>query len=302
MKPSLVIPLLTLFVGFAGGWLAKPTPAASEVAPSKSSSPRPLTNRPATAEVNPSPLGPLPGPGGISRNPGAEISPPPTEAAAESRNAAKLQRFIEAIGLSETQQADLTKLIAETAAAYTASDSDSPRSAQETLDHLAACSAKLEKSLGTLLTPEQAAKFAELRQRELGNRIESRANRELGRLSEITDLSATQRDQILTQLRQSSAAEVNAIPPSYALMLNSSVLPLGQHALPEQAVLTLTALATNATDADPSAGHDKIIADQRKKIEERINWLKPILTPAQLAQYQAAAAEQRAIHDVIKPH
>jgi hypothetical protein len=84
-------------------------------------------------------------------------------------------------------------------------------------------------------------------------------------------------------------------------MLDSSVLPLGPHTMPEHSVLTLTELAETPAVPDPAALHTKLIAEQRRRLDERLAWLKPILTPAQLAQYQAAAAEQRAIHDRMNP-
>lgn len=298
MKPSLVVPVLTLVVGFAGGWLTKPTPAPPAT-PEVTAHPTPQP--PPPAQPNAEPPATTPPPTVPLRAPGPIATTPATGSAANSRDAAKMLRFIEAIGLSETQQADLNKIIADTRAAYTTTDPTKPMSPKETLDLVATCSMGLEKSLAALLTPDQAAKFAELRQRERDNRIEAKAHRELGHLSELTDLSPTQRDQILSQLRQANTAELSAIPASYALMLDSSVLPLGPHTMPEQSILTLTQLADTTDNADPAAVHDKIIAAQRRRLEERLNWLKPILTPAQLAQYQAAAAEQRAIHDLINP-
>jgi hypothetical protein len=302
MKPSAIVPLLALLAGFAGGWLAKPVPPATTAAPQVNGGPatRPPTPAPGPAtepgERPPPPAGARPP--GIA---GPIAAPPPAGPAAESRDAAKMLRFIEAIGLSESQQEDLKKILAETRDAYTASDPTQPMTAKETLDLVAKCGTQLEQALAGLLTPEQAAKFTELRQRERDNRIETKAQRELGQLSEFTDLSPTQREQILAQLRQATAAELSTIHASYTLMLDSSVLPLGPHTMPEQSILTLTQLAETPGTPDPAALHTKLIAEQRRRLDERLAWLKPILTPAQLAQYQAAAAEQRAIHDRMNP-
>ncbi len=300
MKPSAVVPVLALLAGFAGGWLAKPAPAPVAGAPV-----RPPARVHPSVPVGPvGPAGELPQPPRMDRSPN-DASPLPGDASAGpspiSRDAAKMLRVVEALGLSETQQTDLEKILAETRKAYTGGASTKAISAKETLELVSACGATLEKSLTALLTPEQAAKFAELRQRERDNRIEAKTHRELGQLSEITDLSPAQRDQVLAQLRQATVAELSAIPASYSLMLDSSVLPLGSHAMPEQSILVLSQVADTDGSSDPEASHAKLIAEQRRRLDERLTWLKPILSPAQLAQYQASVAEQHAIHDQMIP-
>jgi hypothetical protein len=303
MRPSVIVPLLALLAGFAGGWLAKPAPPGATAPPVAGQSTNPPPGqRPPASDRPEGDLPPPPGGGGPPRG-GNSMAGDPVGAGApaESRDAAKMLRFVEVLDLSEAQQTDLEKILAETRAAYTTADPNQPMTAKETLELVAKCSTALEKSLTGLLTPEQATKFAELRQRERDNRIEAKAHRELGHLSELTDLSASQRDQILAQLREANVAELSAIPASYALMLDSSVLPLGPHAMPEQSILTLTQVAETSDSPEPTAAHAKLIADQRRRLDERLALLKPILTPAQLAQYQSAAAEQRAFHDRMAP-
>ncbi|MEO0018561.1 MAG: hypothetical protein RLZZ522_1844, partial [Verrucomicrobiota bacterium] len=221
---------------------------------------------------------------------------PGPESAAGSKDAAKMLRIVELLGLSETQQTDLAGILKATSESFVA-DPTKPASAKDTLALVAKCSAELEQSLAGLLTPEQAAKFTALRQRERDNRIETKAQRELSRYSELTDLSSSQRDQILAQLRQSTTAEADAIPAAYALMLSSSVLPLGPRTLPEQSIFALSQIAESPDAADGASAQAQLIAAQSRRLDERLVWLKPILTPAQLAQYEAAAAEQRAFHD-----
>ena len=57
----------------------------------------------------------------------------------------------------------------------------------------------LEETLAKILTPEQLAKFEELRVRERENRIESRAQRSLAQVIEEIDLSPGQRDEVLAR-------------------------------------------------------------------------------------------------------
>lgn len=300
MKPSLVFPLVTACVGFGLGWLVKPAAAPATPKP-------PLAATPATkTTATPPPAAPA------APAPAEHVRPAaaggPAAAAAErkekiatAKTTAKLQRLAEAIGLSVAQQADLTKLITESQKVATSEPSGQVASAGDVLGQLAASAAALENGLTTLLSPEQAAAFDQLRKRERDNRIETSAQRELGDLTEVTDLSAEQRDEVLTQLRKASAGELAAVPAPLALVMDSSVLPLGPLAPSAQSIQTLRQLADGQAPDDPAALHSKLIESQRHQLDARLALLKDILTPAQLAQYQATVAEQYAIHDLMRP-
>lgn len=224
-----------------------------------------------------------------------------SETITAGKNAAKLLRLAEVLGLSDTQVADLKKLIAETRSATVAGHPAPDAGANAILDHYGASGAALEKSLAALFTPEQTAMFEDLRKRERDNRIEATAQRELGTLTEVTDLSAEQRDQVLAALRKATTTELGSMPASLALMLDSSALPLAPVAPSAQSIQTLRLLAESQTPADPATLHAKLIERQRQQLDDRLNLVKDILTPAQLAQYRATIAEQHAIHDMMSP-
>jgi hypothetical protein len=208
-----------------------------------------------------------------------------------------MQRLAELLGLDEAAQTKLREILDGSAKAFTTADPTQPLSSKETLEVLAATAVGLEHALADLFTPEQAAKFAALRQRERANRIETKAQKELGRLCEITDLDAAQREQILPQLRQRYTAELEQMPAAYALWVESPVLPLGPRAMPEESILTLMQLAGSDATADPFAARQQMLDRQRQRLDEQLAMLRPLLTPAQIAQYETAAAQQRAIQD-----
>ena len=308
MKLSLVLSFVTAIVGFGLGWLLKPAAELAIPKPPPAAKPFPL----ATAEPSPAAI-PQPEAPAARPAPAEHVRPAaaPGKAAAaaesrekiaEAKNAAKMLRFAEAVGLSKAQQADLATLIAESQKVATpGGQSGQPAGANDVLDQLAASAAALEKGLATLLTPEQATAFDALRNRERDNRVETNAQRELGDLTEVTDLSTEQRDKVLAQLRKASAGELAAMPSPLALVLDSSVLPLGPLAPSAQAIQTLRQLADGQAPEDPAALHAKLIDSQRRQLDARLALLKDILTPAQLAQYQATVAEQFAIHDLMSP-
>ena len=297
MKYSVVLPLVATVVGFCLGWLVKPQsePVITQRPLATSQTPK----APAKPALEP-PVQPPPGPAlrpGAAGKPDAEFR----EKAGTARNSAKMLRFAEALGLSAAQQEDLTQLIDGSLKPASTGQAARPVGAGEVLDQFAARAAALEQGLAKLLTPEQSAAFAELRQRERDNRVETTAQRELGNLTEVTDLTAEQRDKVLALLRTSSAAEAGAIPPSLALILDSSVLPLGSDAPSAQSIENLSQLAAALAPGDPAAPHAKLIENQRRELDERLNRLKDVLTPAQVAQYRAAIAEQHAIQDTMMP-
>jgi hypothetical protein len=309
MKPSLVVPLLTAFVGFGLGWLARPAADHATPNPPDAAPPRPQASAPAPpAPTPPSPaLIPqrdTPAPPSLDetvREVAAATAAERREKVIDGKNAAKMLRLAEALGLSAAQQADLKKIISDNQRSAHASDLAPGAGAAAVLEQFAAKGTALEKSLAALLTPEQRVTFEDLRLRERDNRIETTAQRELANLSEVTDLSAEQREQVLAQLRKARATEIGAMPAALALILDSSVLPLGPVVPSAQSIQTLRQLAANQPADTSNDLHATLLETKRRQLDEQLKLLKDILTPAQLAQYRATIAEQQAIHDMMIP-
>lgn len=292
MKPTLFIILVAAAAGFLAGWLAKPTAAEA---------PPPITETPPTRPL-PKPATPKPGPAPVPAPvpPSAvpKVVPPGVAPQADgAREAAKMQRLAEVLDLDEETQAKLQKILDDSAKAFTIADPTKPLSSRQTLEVLATAAGGLKQALDELLTPEQATKFAALRQRERANRIETRAQKDLGRLCEITDLDPAQCEQILPQLRARHTADLEQVPAAYALWIESPVLPLGPRALPEESILTLIQLAASDTAQDPSAERQQVFERQRQRLDQQLEMLRPLVSPAQLAQFEAASAQQRAIQE-----
>ena len=303
MKRSLVLPLVTAVAGFCLGWSVNsgPEPAISKSPPAVTPAPKP----PAGISTPPAPAPPV-----AARPVGVAAAGKPAVLGAElwakagaSKAAAKLLRLAEVLGLTAAQQADLEQLIAKVQKPARADQPAAPVEPNEVLDLLAARAAALEQGLAALLTPEQSAAFADIRQRERDNRIETTVQRELANLSEVTDLSAAQRATVLAALRQANTSALAAEPAPLALILDSSVLPLGPQAPSAQSIQSLRQLADNTSTGDPLDIQAKRIENQRRLLDARLSLFKDILTPAQFAQYQASVAEQHAIHDAMStPH
>jgi hypothetical protein len=205
----------------------------------------------------------------------------------KTRDEAKMLRLTEALGLTIDQQGEVIRLIEESN--LTASG-DLP-----VIEDLAIRGKAVEEGFRKLLSPEQFTKFQELRDRDRDNRIESRAQKELTTVIEEIDLSPDQRDEILNRLRQSVRGELQAIPASATLLFEKSVLPTGKNELSVDGVLLLAKLGESIITDDPMAAHALVIRNQNQEIEEKLRNYDGVLTSAQMGQYYAALAEQKAI-------
>jgi len=285
MKSPYLLSVITALAGFAVAWVAKPAAApapagtANSTAPAVTRSARSgLDSRPSSSdnkrpkEVNASdfPLADQ-----------AEHGP-------KTRDEAKMLRLTEALGLSIEQQGGIISLIEKVQAA---ADGNVP-----VIQDLTTRGKAVEEGLAKLLTPEQLAKFEELRVRERENRIEQRAQNVLTSAIEEIDLSPEQREQVLSRLRQKSKADMQSIPAAATLLFDKSMLPTANKELSVDGVLLLAKLGADPNPSeDPEVGIKDVANRQRAELEEILKCFDGVLTAGQMGQYQAALAESKAI-------
>ncbi|MEX1116813.1 MAG: hypothetical protein WEB53_16320 [Akkermansiaceae bacterium] len=285
MKNPFILPALAALIGFSVAWVVKPsapsagapTTTTAEAAPRKSARTTALENRQSMAD------GKRPKEVKAGDFPLLEAA----EKGPQTREEAKMLRLTEALGLTIGQQGEVIRLIEESN--LTASG-DLP-----IIEDLTLRGKAVEDGFRELLSPEQFTKFQELRDRDRENRIESRAQKELTRVIEEIDLSPDQRDEVLNRLRQSVRAELQAIPASATLLFEKSVLPTGKNELSVDGVLLLAKLGESIISDDPMAAHAEVLRNQNQEIEEKLRNYDGVLTSAQMGQYYAALAEQKAI-------
>jgi hypothetical protein len=290
MKPNYLLPALAALIGFAIAWIAKP-----------SSSPAPVTIK--TEEVTPK------RPSRAERNTrdSAASRKPPTEVRAKdfpladlaeqgpkTRDEAKMLRLTEALGLSLDQQGAIIKLIEDTQAKI---DGNLP-----VIEDLNTRGKMIEAGLASLLSPEQLAKFQELRIRERENRTELRAQKMLTSALEDIDISPEQREDILRRLRERSKTELQSIPAAATLLFDKSMLPTGKRELSVDGVLMLAKLNDQVISTDPMEAHNAVINSHRKQLEEMLACFDGILTGGQMGQYQAILYEQQQLLNRAQEH
>ncbi len=286
MKSPYLLPAATAVIGFSIAWFAKPggtpvTPPAgaaktgeiSQARPARpNSQPRPTAadgKRPAEVKASDFPLADQ------------------FEQGPKTLEEAKMLRLSEALGLSVDQQGAIISLIEKVQA--TASDKGG------VIDDLATRGKAVEEGLKELLTPEQLAKFQQVRERARENLSELRAQQDFKSALEEIDLSPEQKEDVLNRLRQKSKADLQAIPAAATLLFDKSILPTGNKELSVDGVLLLAQIGQEVSFGDPMVARQKVIDRQRSELERLLECFDGILTPAQMGQYQATIAEQRAI-------
>ncbi|HEX7260823.1 MAG TPA: hypothetical protein VF258_03325 [Luteolibacter sp.] len=287
MKSTYLLPVATAFIGFSIAWLAKPdaTPAPSAVKVGETAPRKPVRAAP----------GNRPSDAASQRSKQVKASDFPLADQADqgpkTRDEAKMLRLTEALGLSLDQQGALIQLIEKVQASTNAT--------APVIEDLTARGKAIQEGLAKLLTPDQLAKFEELRLRERENRIEVRSQKMLTAAIDEIDLSPEQREEVLNRLREKSKAELQAIPAAATLLFDKSLLPTNGRELSADGILLLAKMSEDPPVGEPMAVHQQFLDRKRGELEELLKCFDGILTPGQMGQYQAALAETRAIIDKL---
>lgn len=287
MKSPYILPAITALVGFSIAWVAKPSGLPL---PSTSSN----TEQPAAAVGRPVRAGSGKQTAATDSNRPKEVNPSDfpladqAELGPKTRDEARMLRLTEALGLSVDQQGSIISLIEEIQAKADGNVS--------VIEDLSVRGKAVEEGLEKLLTAEQMVKFQEVRARERDNRIEQRALRMLEpALADVNDLSPTQREEVLSRLRQKSRTEMQSIPAAASLLFDKSILPTNKKELSVDGVLLLARMDQPASTDNPAEIHQKVMNSHRQELEEILFCFDGILTAGQMGQYQAAYYEQQEI-------
>lgn len=283
MKSTYLLPTATALVGFSIAWLAKPdaSPAPAAVKVEGAAPHKPVRTAPGSRSSAAD--GKRPKEVKASDFPLADQA----DQGPKTRDEAKMLRLTEALGLSLDQQGALIQLIEKVQA--------STSQTAPVIEDLTTRGTAILEGLAKLLTPEQLAKFEELRLRERENRIEVRSQNMLTAAIEEIDLSPEQREEVLNRLRQKSKADLQAIPAAATLLFDKSLLPTNGRELSADGILMLAKMSEDPPVGEPAVVHQKLLDRQRGELEALLQCFDGILTPGQMGQYQAALAEARAI-------
>lgn len=224
-----------------------------------------------------------------NRNPIPDPAKPPESV--EKAEQAKWNRLIEVLNLDATQAKILEAAITEA--------EPIPAEGQQLETAYSAAGEKLQAKILSILNEDQNKAFKELQQRSLKNHLHAKSMQqyvqELGKL----DLDASQMDRALGVLLEREEEQAAGIPSSTRLMLDGSVLPIGDRRISDDGLTLLRKLA--ATDNSGTPGIAEIAEIHRAEMQRRMSQFEGILTPAQLERYQAGILESSENLDLINP-
>jgi hypothetical protein len=145
----------------------------------------------------------------------------------------------------------------------------------------------LDEATAALLTDEQKTGFDALKGRERQSRIDSKALKDLGNLGTVLDLTQGQKDAVYGVLSEQAAKQEDSNKSTAMMGMFTEGMGIQiddeigiQDILQEQ--------MENHVDGPPSGDIRKTIEETiRKRTDERVEALRPVLTEQQLQQYRA---------------
>lgn len=298
MKASVtLLPLATLGIGIAIGWFAKPMPEPSPTvvekpgatAPSAPGDAKPLAEaRPAKPDRE----RPDPKQHKESAAKAKEMVSKMQDAAVD-RHRTKLEQYAETLAENlklspaqkeklkaavEFQVAEMEKMLSGSGVGATALGGDLKAIGT---DSLAA-------SIAATLSPEQQAELESLKQREKTRKVDAIALKSLSQLQGIFEFKEGQRDQvyeILTQSAEANAANADPAAEISGMLTEGMGVEMDPYGLGLQTLLTESMLDRSLQN-DEKASMKKFREAIEKRIDEKVEELRPVLDEAQLERYR----------------
>jgi hypothetical protein len=291
MKPQLLYIAGAVIIGFSIAWFLKPSPAVEEKKAAVVERPKKTTAAPSSRTEGPddprNPREPAPLPSAADSE--QAVAGPSIEAV-KSRDEARMIRLAEALGLSKEQQAALTTMI-EAAQASSGNTPGTSPSAFSSMENAITMGGNIEKSLDSILTPEQAEAFQKLRERNRTNQVETTAQKEVSELTGGIDLTPEQRQKALDIVRGKVSERYSSWPSGLELTLDTSVLPTGPAAISSESVDSMRFFAES--EKDPAAAQAAKIEKQRRALDDQLTLYGAILSPGQMTQFRAEIDERK---------
>jgi hypothetical protein len=309
MKNLIVVGSLMLGLGFAIGWVAKPVPAVDQVAGERSV--RETSARSASpaakADAEPATQGKR-----AIREPAGDK--PDSAKEKQMEQAKKMQaemakqmmkrqrdkltqhidKLAEALGLTEAQKAPLIELMNANMAKMEGMDFANPESMEELMEAMKTTTPKaVQDQLAPSLTEEQKVALNDFTDREHRTKVDAAALKNLSKLQGVIEFREGQRDQVYEILAAAAdeslkAREEKPDPTSFfteGMGMDMDPYDLGlQSAMTEMMGDDPAALAKSGGDQKKRAGQLREAFD--KKIEAKVEALRPVLNEKQLEQYR----------------
>jgi hypothetical protein len=303
MKFNILLAATCIAIGASIAWLAKPDPKA-ETAESEVVEKKPLSNgkigssesqKRATSErtiVEPEKVGPvviIPA-DGEGREQAREMGNRMEQMFRKRQQAkldARIAKLVSQLNLTPTQEAALRKTAADRMSSFgemMKGDVD-PSKIGEMLK-----ADFIDEALADILTPEQQEELEAVKKREIANKVEAQALKDLAKLSTL-DLTQEQKDAAYDILYKDAEASVgnetaatgivSMFTEGLGIELDSDTLTVATAMIPD-----IGGIESSEVEQDPQAMMAKAQENMTKRIDDKVEAMRPVLNDSQLTQYR----------------
>lgn len=199
---------------------------------------------------------------------------------------ARIAKLVAQLNLTPEQEAALRKALEEKNSSSTSGEFSPFSMAGQTGD------ASVDEALKDILTDEQKEEHVDLKERELANKVESRALKQLAKLSDL-DMTQEQKDAVYDILYQQAEKTTGEASPMHD-SISAITSGLGVDIDPDDLGLGFSVGAEmyqSAREGEQDKPQDMsalIKERQQKVIDEKVQALSPVLNDSQLEQYRSS--------------
>lgn len=311
MKPTIVVGLVMLGLGFAIGWVAKPVPAVKD-APVAASAGGARKAEPASGDSKKED-GPLPtkraereplskpSPGGLTAEQ-AEQSKKMQESMKKSmvdrirgKFESRIEKLALALNLTPEQKSALLASLAEKMTKFETMNFNDPKSMEGMEEVMKGLTNKaMEDQLAPSLTAEQQEAMTAFKDRELRGTADNMALKNLSRMQGLIEFEEGQRDEVyklLVQDAEASAKAEDENPDVSKLFTEGMGIEMDPYDLGLQKAMTDAAGINGAKLMSGSADERQDLATGLRetinaRIDAKVEVLRPVLNEKQLEQYR----------------
>ena len=212
-----------------------------------------------------------------------------------------VQRIAELLGLNVDQQQQMLLLYQQKRDALNLFAPGKDIDPRRMLEEAEAVEKRFNDSLAAILSSEQIAKLNGFRQLQSHNRALASAQKEYADVLGKIDLNAEQQSSVLAALQQQSTAEQSAFLDKTGLY-SETFDAMGFGSTGEAMSLTAVANAAISESSDRASTLRALVQARKQETSRKIESLRPLLTPAQLAQYSSLLeARDQAFYATMAP-
>lgn len=212
-----------------------------------------------------------------------------------------VQRIAELLGLNVDQQQQMLLLYQQKRDALNLYGPGKDIDPRRMLEEAEAVEKRFNDSLAAILSSEQIAKLNGFRQLQSHNRALATAQKEYADVLEKIDLNVEQQSTVLAALQQQTTTEQSGFLDKTGLYAETFDA-MGFGSAGEAMSMVAVANAAISESSDRASTLRALVQSRKEETSRKIESLRPLLTPAQLAQYSSLLeARDQAFYSAMAP-